>query len=141
VIRELVMTPARAIGRRAEDAALAALDAVLASRLGVEAVDRVLDSELARRAIGRAVERVAAEMGEGPALDSAAVDRLVERLLESEELWRVVDEIAQSPAVTEAITRQSVSFADQVAGQVRDRSRSADARLERAARRVLRRAP
>jgi hypothetical protein len=41
--------------------------------------------------------------------------------------------------VTEAITRQSVGFADQVAGQVRDRSRNADARLERAARRVLKR--
>lgn len=131
----------RALGRRAEDAALATLDAVLASRLGAEAVDRLLDSELAKRAIARAVERIADEMGEGPTLDSPAMDRLVARLLESEELWLVVDEIAQSPAVTEAITRQSVSFADQVAGQVRDRSRSADARLERAARRVLRRPP
>jgi hypothetical protein len=141
LIVDIVVRPARALGRRAEDTALAALDAVLASRLGAEAVDRVLDSELAKRAIGRAVERVADEMGEGPTLDSPAMDRLVARLLESDELWRVVDEIAQSPAVTEAITRQSVGFADQVAGQVRDRSRSADARLERAARRVLRRPP
>lgn len=141
MIRELVTVSARAIGRRAEEAALAALDAVLTSRVGAEAVDRVLDSQLAKRAIARAVEQVADEMGEGPTLDSPAMDRLVARLLESEELWRVVDEIAQSPAVTEAITRQSVGFADQVAGQVRDRSRSADARLERAARRVLRRGP
>jgi hypothetical protein len=141
MIRELVTAPVKAIGRRAEETALAALDAVLASRLGAEAVDRVLESELAKRAIARAVERVADEMGEGPTLDSPAMDRLVARLLESDELWRVVDEIAQSPAVTEAITRQSVGFADQVAGQVRDRSRNADARLERAARRVLRRPP
>jgi hypothetical protein len=141
VIRELVIAPVQAIGRRAEDTALAALDAVLGSRVGAEAVDRVLDSQLATRAIARAVERVADEMGEGPTLDSPAMDRLVARLLESEELWRVVEEIAQSPAVTEAITRQSVGFADQVAGQVRDRSRDADARLERAARRVLRRGP
>jgi hypothetical protein len=139
VIREIVLWPAREAGRRAERLTLATLDAVLASRVGEEAVDRVLDSALAKRAIARAVERVADEMGEGPALDSPAMDRLVARLLESEELWLIVDEIAQSPAVTEAITRQSVGFADQVAGQVRDRSRSADARLERAARRMLRR--
>jgi hypothetical protein len=139
MIREIVLWPAREAGRRAERLTLATLDALLASRVGEEAVDRVLDSALAKRAIARAVERVADEMGEGPALDSPAMDRLVARLLESEELWLIVDEIAQSPAVTEAITRQSVGFADQVAGQVRDRSRSADARLERAARRMLRR--
>ena len=141
MIREIVLWPARELGRRAERLTLATLDAMLASRVGEEAVDRVLDSELAKRAIARAVERVADEMGEGPALDSPAMDRLVARLLESDELWLIVDEIAQSPAVTEAITRQSVGFADQVAGQVRDRSRSADARLERAARRALRRPP
>ena len=180
VIWTIAIRPARAIGRRAEDAALAALDAVLASRLGAEAVDRVLASELATRAVSRALEgplveavardvvryavleRLADEILDDPelerimatALDSPAMERLVVRVLESrlvdeavrrvldgEELWLVVDEIAQSPAVTEAITRQSVSFADQVAGQVRDRSRSADARLERAARRVLRRPP
>ena len=62
-------------------------------------------------------------------------------MLEGEELWLVVDEIAQSPAVTEAITRQSIGFADQVAGGVRGRSRNADAWLERAARRALRRPP
>jgi hypothetical protein len=72
-------------------------------------------------------------------LESRLVDEAVQRVLDGEELWLVVDEIAKSPAVTEAIGRQSLSFADQVAGQVRNRSRSADARLEQAARRVLRR--
>jgi hypothetical protein len=178
VIREIVMAPVRMVGRRAEDVALSALDAVLASRLGAEAVDRVLASDLARGAVARALEgplvealardvvryavleRLAGEIAEDPelerilaravespamermvvrVLESKLVDEAVRRLLDGEELWLVVDEIAQSPAVTEAIARQSVSFADQVAGQVRDRSRSADARLERAARRVLRR--
>jgi hypothetical protein len=178
VIRELVTWPARAVGRRAEDLTLAALDAALASRLGAEVVDRVLTSELAGRAVSRAlegplvdtvardvvrfavIERLAGAVLEDPALervvasalDSAATERVLVRVLESrlvdeavqrvlagEELWIVVDEIAQSPAVTEAITRQSVSFADQVGEQLRDRSRNADARLERAARRVLRR--
>jgi hypothetical protein len=63
----------------------------------------------------------------------------VRRLLESEDLWLLVEEIARSPAVTEAITQQSMGFADQVAGGVRAGSRRADIWLERAARRALRR--
>jgi hypothetical protein len=142
-----------------------ALDRVLASDLARGALGRALEGPLvealARDVVRYAVvERLADVIGEDPelerivarAVDSAAMERMVvrvlesklvdeavRRLLEGEELWLVVDEIAQSPAVTEAIARQSVSFADQVAGQVRDRSRSADARLERAAKRVLRR--
>jgi hypothetical protein len=47
--------------------------------------------------------------------------------------------LAQSPAVTEAITQQGAGFADQVAGEMRKRSRDVDARLERGARRLFRR--
>ena len=61
------------------------------------------------------------------------------RLLQSDDLWLVVDEVASSPAVTAAISRQSVSFAEEVAGGVRARSAGADAWLERRARRLLRR--
>jgi len=60
-------------------------------------------------------------------------------LLESDELWLLVDEIAGSPSVTRAISQQGVGFADQVAGVVRRRSERADARLERAAHRLVRR--
>jgi hypothetical protein len=137
VIGSIVGRPARAIGKRAEDLALGGLDVVLSSRLAEEAVDRVLASSLAKRALARTLQ--------GPLVDdvlaSPAIERMIARVLDSRELWVAVDEIAQSPAVTEAITRQSVSFADQVAGRVRDGSRNADARLERAARRALRRAP
>jgi hypothetical protein len=45
--------------------------------------------------------------------------------------------VARSPAVTEAISHQSAGLADEVARAVRDRSVSADARLERAARRLV----
>src|SRR4051794_41810979 len=51
----------------------------------------------------------------------------------------LIDVTAQSPAVTDAITQQGAGFADQVAGEVRDRSRTLDARLERGAWRLLRR--
>jgi hypothetical protein len=170
----------QAAGRRAEEAALGALDALLGSRLGAEAVDRVLTSDLASQAVGKALEgplveavardvvryavleRLAGGVLDDPeleralvaALDSPAAERLmagvlesrlideaVHRLLEGDELWLVVEEIAQSPAVTDAITRQSIGFADQVAGGVRGRSRNADAWLERAARRAIRRPP
>jgi len=167
VLGALVMRPARALGRRAEDLALAGLDAALASRLGTEVVDRVLASDLARHAVARllegplvetvardvvryaVLERLTDELADDPeleriatrVLESKLMDDAVRLLLEGEQLWLVVNEVAQSSAVTEAIARQSASFTDQVAGQVRDRSSSADARLERAARRMLRRPP
>jgi len=93
-----------------------AVDRALASRLAGHTVDRVFDQE-------------------------RLIDETVTRLLESEELWVLVDSIAKSPAVTEAIARQSVGFADQVAGEVRARSHRIDMRLEQAARRIARRPP
>jgi hypothetical protein len=124
------LRPAAAVlaeGRRAErwalrsatDAAtlttLAALDALLRSRLLDEAVELVLDSRL--------------------------VGELVDGLLEREQLWVLVDRVAQSPAVAAALRQQSIGMGDELAGEVRERSRDADAWLERGARRVLRRRP
>jgi hypothetical protein len=140
----------RPVARGMSDAAIAGVDAVLDSRLAAEVVDRVAASPLVGRALGAALE--------GPLLDVLARDlvryRVAERLLsdglveqtttrvlESEELWLLVEEIARSPAVTDAIARQSVGFADVVAGGVRARSRNADTWLEQRARRVLRRRP
>jgi hypothetical protein len=88
-------------------------------------LDRIVDAVLASPAAERVVARF---------IDSPLVDEAVARLLESEDLWLLVDEIARSPAVTEAIGKQSISFADQVAGAVRARSLNADERLEVAVR-------
>jgi hypothetical protein len=88
--------------------------------------DRVLESPQAERLVARVIE-------------SRLLDEAVTRLLESEELWLLVDEVARSPSVTEAISHQGVGFAEQMAGVMRDRSRTADARVERLARRLLRR--
>jgi hypothetical protein len=122
-----------------------ALDAIVERALeeGVveRAAARVLDGpELERVAIA-ALESPAMERLVARAIDSRLVDETVARLLESEDLWVVVEEIAQSPAVSDAITQQSMGFADQVADGVRASSRNADAWLERAARRALRRRP
>ena len=144
-----VVRPAASVAAGvAERAALAGLDAVLASRLATEAIDRIIASSLVEHAVdqilaGDGLERVLAmaESAEVPqrVIDSHLVDEAVDRLLQSEDLWVLVDEIARSPAVTEAIGTQGIGFADQIAGVVRERTRTADDRLERIARRVLRR--
>lgn len=130
---------------------------VLASPVADRAISHVLSGPLVdavARDVARyaVLERVMNELAAGDALNGPEMERLVsqviesrlldtaiERLLESEELWVLVDEIARSPAVTEAIAQQSAGFADQVAGQVRLGSQRADARMERVARRLLRR--
>jgi hypothetical protein len=91
-----------------------------------EFVARALDTPAARRVVASVIQ-------------SGVVDEAVARLLESEDLWILVDEVARSPAVTEAISHQSAGLADQMAGVVREHSRTADARLERVARRLVRR--
>ena len=126
---ELTASVARDAGRRLGDLALAGLDAVLESRVAEEAVDRALASRLAEHTVDRVFDQ------------ERLIDETVTRLLESQELWVLVDSIAKSPAVTEAIARQSVGFADQVAEGVRERTQSLDMRLERAARRMARRPP
>ena len=80
---------------------------------------------------GPEMERLLSEL-----VDSRLPDQLVTRLLESEEMWMLVEEIVRSPAVTQAITQQSLGFADQVGDEVRRRSGNADAWVERAARRI-----
>jgi hypothetical protein len=103
--------------------------------------DGVLDDPELERVLGAALDSPAAERLLVRVLESKLVDEAVRRALDGDELWLVVEEIARSPAVTEAITSQSIGFADQVAGNVRDRSRNADAWLERTARRAIRRPP
>jgi hypothetical protein len=114
-----------------EDAVLAAVEDGIDRAIANGLIERVVDRLVAEKVVERTVDRVFDEQ--------RVIDEVVKRLLESEALWVLVDEIAQSPAVTEAIGRQSIGFADQVAGEVRNRSRRADARLERIARRALRR--
>ena len=145
MIRSAVSVGAALAGgvvRRTGDAALAVLDATLASSIAQEAVDRAIASGLVERAIERALDEGIVERAVDRVFDERRViDEAVTRLIESEDLWVLVNVIAQSPAVTDAIARQSVGFADQVAGGVRKASRQADARLEHAARRALRRPP
>ena len=116
-------------------------DRLLSEGLVEQTTARVLDGEEFEHAVQAALESPTVERLIASAIESRLLDQAVVRLLESDDLWLVVDEIASSPAVTAAIAQQSFSFADQVAGGVRSRSRSADAWVEERARRALRRRP
>lgn len=104
-------------------------------------VEQALDSPRTAALLDRVLQGPAAERLVAAVLDSRLADATVARVLASDELWLVVDEIARSPSVTEAIAHQGAGFADQVAGEVGRRSRRADDRLERVARRLLHRGP
>jgi hypothetical protein len=147
-----------------ERAAAGVLEEALTSRQAAAMVERIADRLLAQGLAERFIERLleAPELERllGVALDSPGMQRLVARAVESrlteatmarliddavtrlpqsEALWSLVDEVAQSPAVIDAITAQSRGLADDVATDLRDRSRDADAWLERLASRMLRR--
>jgi hypothetical protein len=144
------LRPAAQLGRRtvlfAVDASLSALDAALSSSLAQEVGERIRASDLAddlgdrlEPLLGRAVDSPEAERLVGRVIDSRVITAAIQQLLETDALWALVDEIAQSPAVTNAIGRQGISFADQLAGVMRNRSRTADDQLEHLARRLARR--
>jgi len=148
----------RALAPSGERALLRLLDAVMSVLTGEEVLDRVLarieDAEVVEQIAQRVlasgmVEQVVERLLSGPELDrmlrsafaSKLPDELVAQLLASEAVWVLVDEVISSPSVTDAITQHGVGFAEQVGAKARDRSREADARLQRIARRLARRRP
>ena len=135
----LLRPPADVAGRLT----LRSVDLVLAWPVTEEALGRILDSPLMERLPRRLADRLLAEgIADEIAerlLDGPELERIVARLLESSDLWLLVDGIARSESVRNAISNQSVGFAEELAGEVRVRSQAADARVERLARRLLRR--
>lgn len=148
----------RAARDAAEETLLAVLDRVAQRAIQAGLVQHVVDELLAAGVVDqvgerllagpeldqlttRVLESARAEQLVGQVLGSPLLDATVTRVLASRELWLVVEEIAQSPAVTEAISHQGAGFADQVAGDVGEGTRRADAWLERTARRMLHRTP
>jgi hypothetical protein len=97
---------------------------------------QVLDSRDFERVVMDALESEAVERLVGRVIESQRLDDVVQQLLQSDELWRFVEGIVRNPVVTDAVTATSRGLAGEVGEQVRDRSRGADAWLERVARRV-----
>jgi hypothetical protein len=104
-------------------------------------VERMLDGPFLDAAVARVIDSRLLEAAVTRVFTGPLFDVIVARLLESDGLWVLIDEVSRSPAVTAAISQQGVSFANQVAGVARDRSRTADDRLERLAARLTRRVP
>ena len=141
-----------AVMKRGETVLFEALDALVARVLEEAVIDRVLEraeaAGIAQRVADRILEdgiaeQIADRVLAGPELErmleatfkSSLPEELISRLLASEAVWMLVDEIARSPSVTEAIAHQGTGFLDQIAAKARDRSRKADSRLQRIARR------
>lgn len=112
---------------------------VLTSPDTEELVARMLQRPELERLILVTVDSPATDRIVRRVLASPGADRAITTVLESEEMQRIVEHIANSPEVRAAITQQSLGLADAVGDEVRDRSVSADDRLERFARRLLRR--
>ncbi|HZE05852.1 MAG TPA: hypothetical protein VE127_11540 [Solirubrobacteraceae bacterium] len=133
--------PLRGVVGAAADAGMElerrAVDRLIESR----ELERVLTSVRVQTAASQVLESEGARRLVDAFFDSGLFDQFVRRLLDSEALWELVDRIADSPAVTAAISGQGLSFADQVGEEMRTRSRTGDAWLERAAARIIHRAP
>jgi hypothetical protein len=127
--------PLGGIGGRAAAATLRPLTGAAGPELE-RLLGAMLESEQVQDALRRGLDSDGARQLVDGFFDSDLFDHFVDRLLASDALWRLVDEIVDSPAVTVAITQQSLGFADQVGEQIRGRTRRADDWLERAAHRL-----
>ena len=132
-------------GRRLESSARARLKAsppveevIAASDLDVR-IAAALDHELTERTLERVLASPGLERLVVQVLDSRFVDELTERLLESPEMDRVVGHIASSPEVLDAISAQTMSLTQEMVGDVRRATHSADDVAERTVRGWLRR--
>lgn len=127
--------PLGGIGGRAAAATLRPLTGAAGPELE-RLLGAIFESEQVQDALRRGLDSDGAKQLVDGFFDSGLFDHFVDRLLASDALWRLVDEIADSPAVSVAITQQSLGFADQLGEQIRVRTRRADDWLERAAHRL-----
>jgi uncharacterized RDD family membrane protein YckC len=137
--------PARAAARVWRDQLESAVDEVLSSPEVTRVVDRALagplPEEFARSLVRhRVLERVVAEIaasGELERLLTAALASprtvdLTDQVLASEETQHALRQVASSPAVREAIERQTAGLAEEVVGRIRESAVRLDDRAEQA---------
>jgi hypothetical protein len=120
--------------------ALAGAGLALERRVAVGVLDRIdldglvvaaINHPRVQSAIRSAASSDGAKQAVTTVFNSGLLDEIITQLLDSDALWRMIDDIAGSPAVTAAVTQQSLGFADQLGVEVRARSRRADDWLER----------
>jgi uncharacterized RDD family membrane protein YckC len=98
----------------------------IAAELRAAADADALDLDEAERLARRVVASSAFQRVVLDALESQLTPELVDRLLENPEIERVVESIVSGPAVRAALTRQTTSFADEVAAAVLRRATRLD---------------
>jgi hypothetical protein len=113
-----------------EIVARGAADEALTAALEHEATQRLLERALASPAVERMLVTV---------LESRLVPELTERLLSSPEMDLLLHHVASSPELRRALTDQSTSLAEEMAGGLRSRTESLDDAVERTLRGWLRR--
>jgi uncharacterized RDD family membrane protein YckC len=137
--------PARTAARVWREQLETAIDEVLSAPEIARVIDRALagplPEEITRsivrhRVLERVVEELAAT-GElerllAQALASPRTAELTDQVVASEAMQQAVREVAASPAVRDALTRQTTGFAEEVAERLRGSARRFDARLEAA---------
>ena len=139
----LALFPARAAARVSRGPIEAAADEHLVpevSRLADRALASDLPEELARSiAEHHVLERVALELAETGALASAVEQILasprtketVDRLVRSDEVRHAIKEVVASPEVRAALAEQSVGMFEEMAADIRSRTRVLDDRIGR----------
>ena len=143
--RVLAVAGDHRVGVRAADAVLAGdgVELLLAHVVDQPAVDRLIERALASAAFEQHVSTVLDQPGLERVLERALASRFAERatdqLLASDELRRVVAHVSRSEEVRAALHSQTAGFVDDVGDQLRDRTATADDRVEGVARRLLRR--
>jgi hypothetical protein len=110
--------------------ATGAVDHALTAALEHEAAERLLEGALASPGAERMLVAV---------LESRLVPELTDRLLRSREMQAVLEYVATSPEVRRALTEQSSSLAEEMAGGLRSRTETLDDAAERTVRGWLRR--
>jgi uncharacterized RDD family membrane protein YckC len=106
------------------------------ARTSLRATQRVAETTGLDRELEDALEQAMINV-----LESDFTDRVFERLLDSDETQKLIERVAQAPEVRAAIRAQSVGLIEDVGGEVAELTEAVDARLERVARRLIRRPP
>jgi hypothetical protein len=110
-------------------------------RIGIRTADAVLTGEGVDRLVAHVLDQPAVEQLLERVLASRFAHTATEQVIASDEVQWAVGQIARSEEVRDALQSQTQGLVDEVGDQVRDRSVTADDRIEGVARRLFRRHP
>ncbi len=110
-------------------------------RIGIRTADAVLTGEGVDRLVAHVLDQPAIELLVERVLESRFAHTATQQVISSDEVQWAVGQIARSEEVRDALQSQTQGLVEEVGDQVRDRSVTADDRIEGVARRLFRRHP